>query len=620
MLTRRNFFVILIMFLVVFLMFMLVDVSAGYLTSQPNNPQADVPVAIRANQAFTGDMLDMDVATMTDLPQASADRPWVAIVASDAKSVNVLNMQEWCVYNRFRYQVFTQLPQAEQVADCYVMLFDDPIADAAQLPLLQAYAQQANDMIFTSLPAYRELQAAPELADFYGIRGFVQEAMPINGLYIFDEFFIGGERIYGLKDIYGDTDEDIPATVPWYDLRAGYLMFIQAVAQDAGINYMDLPALLWRTHTGNADVFAVNTDIFQGKNLPGLLTACMAQMRAYYAYPVVNAQTISVVDFPMLAQENAETMAALYSRSAEALGRDVLWPGIVKILKNYNTAFNFFMAPQLDYSDGTQPEGTLLSFYRQEIAQQSGVLGLSLQQYSAAPLETLCAENTAFLQRELPEYRFTAACVTGEQLAEMANAQSMPAPLEDVTLLMTDMWENQPLLRFVNDETLAVSFTTDGFIHESMDDLRLLCIANAIGMNNQKVEMGKAFYPAEGEDWNKLNLLWSRGDTFQKPYRSFDAVTVYGLEEKARTFLAVDYEYGLENDVFCLDVTNGVENASFVLRLADYAIQKVEGGSCKQLSDTAYLLQPEEDSMFLTVKPIYVLDDLPETYQEVIDQ
>ena len=234
MLTRRNFFVVLIMFLVVFLMFMLVDVSAGYLTSQPNNPQADVPVAIRANQAFTGDMLDMDVATMTDLPQASADRPWVAIVASDAKSVNVLNMQEWCVYNRFRYQVFTQLPQAEQVADCYVMLFDDPIADAAQLPLLQAYAQQANDMIFTSLPAYRELQAAPELADFYGIRGFVQEAMPINGLYIFDEFFIGGERIYGLKDIYGDTDEDIPAAVPWYDLRAGYLMFIQAVAQDAG--------------------------------------------------------------------------------------------------------------------------------------------------------------------------------------------------------------------------------------------------------------------------------------------------------------------------------------------------------------------------------------------------
>jgi len=619
MLTRRNFFVILIMFLVVFLMFMLVDISAGYLTRHQYNPQADVPVTIHAGHAYTHEMLNM-AATITDLPQGAVDNPWVAIIAADEHSVNVLNMREWCMYNRFRYQVFTQLPEPAQLADCHVILFDDPIADAAQLPTLQAYALQGNDMIFTRLPTYQELQAAPELADFYGIQGFVQEQLPINGLYIFDEFFVGGERIYGLKDIYGDTDADIPATVPWYDLRAGYLMFIQAVAQDGSIDYMDLPGLLWRTYTGNANVFVVNTDIFQGKNLPGLLTACMAQMRAYYVYPVVNAQTISVVDFPMLAQENAETMAALYSRGAEALGRDVLWPGIVKILKNYNSAFNFFMAPQLDYADGTQPTGTLLSFYRQEIEQQSGMLGLSMQQHSTATLETICAENAAFLEKEMPEYRFTAACVTGEQLAQLAGKEELPAPLGSATLLMTDMAENQPLMRFINGRTLAVSFTTDGFIHESMDDLRLLCIENALGMNNQKVEMGKAFYPAAGEDWNTLNLLWSRGDTFQKPYHGFDNVTVYGLEEKARTFLSVDYEYGMENGVFCLDVTNGVKNASFVLRLADYAIQKVEGGSCKQLSDTAYLLQPEEGSMFLTLKPIHALDNLPQTYQEVIDQ
>ena len=44
MLTRRNFFVILIMFLVVFVMFMSVDISAGYLTRREYNPQADIPV------------------------------------------------------------------------------------------------------------------------------------------------------------------------------------------------------------------------------------------------------------------------------------------------------------------------------------------------------------------------------------------------------------------------------------------------------------------------------------------------------------------------------------------------------------------------------------------------
>lgn len=637
MLSRRNFFVILIMFLVVFIMFMLVDLSTAYFTRHESNPQASVPITITSDHAFTMDGLKLPVPDLGELAAQAArpqtgtadaqnapaaienDATIIAIIASDAASADVANMQEWCLYNRFYYQVYTELPEAEQLAACRMLLFADPVSDLADLPRLQAYADMGLDMVFTRLPVYQELQAAPELADFYGISGFVQEALPLNGLYIFDEFFIGGERIYALEDIYGDKDEDIPQTVPYYKLRPGYLMFVQAIAQDESINYMDLPALLWRTCSGKANVFVFNTDIFAGKNLPGVLTACMAQLEPFYVYPVVNAQTISMVDFPMLSVENSDTMAALYSRDSEALSRDVLWPAVVKILKNYGSAFNFFMAPQLDYSDENLPSGEMIDFYRQEIETQSGMLGLSMQQQSEASLATLCAENAAFLTEHMPEYQFTAACVTREQLDELTGSD-LPAPLSSATLLMTDLAEDQPLMEFVNDRTVAVSFTTDGFIHESMDDLRLLCIENALGMNNQKVEMGQAIYPVDGADWNTLNLWWSRGDTYQKPYRFFDTVTVYGMEERVRTFLAVDYAAAFAEDAIVLDVTNGVKNASFVLRLFNYEIERVEGGKCRQISDSAYLLQPGDGRMTLHVKRLHQLTDTPTTYQEVISK
>lgn len=620
MLTRRNFFVILIMFLVVFVMFMSVDISAGYLTRREYNPQADIPVTIRASQVFDAAVLNADESAAGENAAAAlaADNPRVGIIAADEGSVNALVIKEWCVYARCRYQVYNALPEVAEIADCTVLLFDGGLVTPDDLPRLTAYADAGVDMIFTALPDYQTLQAAPELADFFGIGGFVQESLPLKGFYIFDEFFLGGDRIYALEDIYGENDADVPRAVPYYTLRPGYLMFAQAIAEDASIDYKDLPGLLWRTCTGKADVFCVNTDAFGGKSLLGLITAFMSQREAFYLYPVVNAQTISVVDFPMLTVENQEQLSALYSRTSEALGRDVLWPAIVKILGNYGGSHNFFMAPQLDYADENHPSGEFITFYRQGIERLSGTLGLSLQQRSEKPLAEICRENAAFLAENMPEYVFTAASVTREQLAELASDGSLPAPLERVTLLMTDADDTEPLMAFVNEETLAVSYTTDGYVHESMDDLRLMCIETALGMNNQKVELSQAFYPAQGEDWNMLNLRWSRGDTYQKPYRDFDAVTVYGLDERVRTFLSVDYAAALEEDVLTLEVTNGVEGASFVLRLIGREVLQAEGGEYTRLSDTAYLLRPEGAQMKLHLRQLNVITDAPDTYQEVI--
>lgn len=622
MLTRRNYFIILIMFLVVFIMFMLVDISAGYLTRREYNPQADVPVTITRDKAFSASLLNMDNAADPDtaaLPssfESLANNPFVVILADDPAAQNVQIMQEWCFYTRHRYKIYQELPDAAELTGCRALFFDKTVT-AEDLPMLQSYAQAGYCMVFPSLPDYHTLQAAPDLADFFGINGFAAESLPLNGMYIFDDFFLGGDRIYALDDDYGHTDEGVLPSIPYYTLRPGYLMFAQAIAQDASIDYKDLPGILWRTRTGNANVFVANTDVFSGKSLLGLLTAFMSQHESCFVYPVVNAQTISILDFPLLSNENTSALNALYSRTAEAIGRDVVWPSVVMILRNYQAEPSFFMAPQLDYADSSQPAKTFIPFYRQEIERLSGALGLSLHQVSSLPLSGINEQNTAFLSQAMPHYRFTAACVTADQLAELSSSAAFAPPLEDITLLMSDMRADQPMLSFVNDKTVSAAFTTDGFVHETLDDLQLLAIETALGMNNQKVELSQVFYPQNNQDWNKLSLLWSSGDTYQKPFRFFDAVTVYGLEERIRTFLQLDYEAVFDGDTITLSLENGAAEGYFILRIFNRKILSATGGTFNQLSDTAYLLHLTEPQIQLTFSMAHAITDAPSTFVEV---
>lgn len=610
------------LFIVVFIMFMLVDVSASYLTRRAYNPQADVPVLVTSGDVFSEQVLAENAGenpqTFVSLAVAAEDNPYVAIVVDDAQSSTAAVMREWCVYSKYRFRVFTSLPSAADVADCIAILFGDSVVDASSYETLLSYTETDAELIFTSLPDYGTLQANEALADFFGISGFVTEQYALDGVYLFDEFFVNGERIYTINDDYGDSDDDVRLVIPYYQLRPGYLMFAQAISPDKSVDYKDLPGLLWRTSTNGANVYVVNTDIFSGKNLLGLLTAFMSQSDTYYVYPVVNAQSISLVDFPMLSNENANTLSGIYSRDAEALGRDVLWPGVAKILRNYKGSYNFFMATQMNYTDSIEPSDEFIAFYRQEIERLSGALGLSLNQLTDAALSDIIEQNNRFLTQAMPEYRFTAAYMTPAQLQQLITA-SFPALLNDITLFMTDEQDAAPLLGFINDRALSVAFTTDGFIHESMDDLHLVCIETALGMNNQKVEMSKAFYPDDGTDWNALNLLWSRGDTYQKPYKAFSDVSVYGLEARVRTFLALDYSAQLEDHVLTLSVTNPSDaESSFILRLHNQLIDKVEGAKCTKLSDTAYLITTGEASVTVHLKDMHVITDAPTTTQEVI--
>jgi hypothetical protein len=613
MLTKHNYFVITMLFFVIFVLFMLVNVTNDYLTRDAVNPRTDSQAVADASESIGEAELTGDNGVMV------TDHPRAVILTPDADGLYASLLSEWCIYQKYPYQIYETLPAAEEIADAAYILVGDYPVDQGNLPLFKAYAKNGQNLIFTSLPAYKTLAASPALADYFGIQTCVEPGRELSGIQFFDGFFVGERRVYTDGDDYGDEDEDTHISIDYYLLRAGYLVFAQGMLSDDTVDYQDLPPILWRTFTENSNIYVINTDLFENKALLGVLSAFAAQTEEFYIYPVVNAQTISVVDFPLLAEENTETLRQMYSRDCEELSSNVLWPGIDMILRNYHAEYSFFMASQLDYEDPGEPEDDLLTFYYKEIMKQSGALGLSLQQISAADLSTVCDKNSSFFETFMPTYRFTAVCASREEIPELGQLLSSEEFLSDVSLVMTETAEEERLLDYLTPDVLKVGFTTDGFEHESMDDLYMVALETALALNNQKVDLARVLYPEdEQESWNLLSTKWSRGNTYLNDFEGFTQSSIYTLEDRVRSFLAMDYQVEQRENMLTLTIDSPEEENSFILRMRQHEIDEISGAQYEKISDTAYLILAQSETVTIHFADLDFISEYPKGRQEVI--
>lgn len=115
----------------------------------------------------------------------------------------------------------------------------------------------------------------------------------------------------------------------------------------------------------------------------GLLNGMITEASEYYIYPVVNAQNLSMINFPAFADENDEEMMKLYSQSVTGMTRDIMWPSLVSIVEKGKLKMTCFMQPQADYEDGIEPDTKDMIFYLKQMKEQEAEVGLSLEYKNA---------------------------------------------------------------------------------------------------------------------------------------------------------------------------------------------------------------------------------------------
>ncbi len=112
-----------------------------------------------------------------------------------------------------------------------------------------------------------------------------------------------------------------------------------------------------------------------------------------------------------------------------------------------------------------------------------------------------------------------------------------------------------------------------------------------------------AYPTAADEDWDNLaQVLSSNIGIGWDNFRGFSGTTVSECDSHIRNFLAADYTESRQEDTITLTLNEGEGPVYFILRTQQEAVERVTGGSYKQLEEHVFLIEASERNVAIDLK------------------
>jgi len=516
---------------------------------------------------------------------------------------------QWCQYtkrNMKEYSTMDALRQMEEMPP-EVLLIDSAFVDCrTDTDLLRKWAKQGISMVFCNLPDVNTIAKNGKIREVLGIRSVESYQVELDGIKLFGGFLLGGDTIYAVEEKEQEKRQDMDLEVPWYVAFGGTKIYMVGMVDDELIPVEEhkneyMPAIIWRNSFENAKVFAVNGDYMNDSTGLGILSAMMAELHSYEIYPVINAQNITVANFPGFAEENTETIMRLYSRDQSDLFRDIMWPSINATMKRNQLHETVFFMAQADYEDDIEPKEDEYVFYLKELNEQKAEAGVSVN--SRAKNITLLdkmVRDSAFYEVANNGYTFTAAFADDAQSAkELKRIIPKADALNDIKTVIQRYDVNTPIVSYLDQDVTLQSTTSDGVYYTFSQDLRMKSLQTALAYSNTLLDMYPIAWPETPEDvWVNMYDDYSRNiNTFWKKFHVFDNTMASESDVRVRRFLNLDYSDRISENVIYLDVEDRSEDVWFMLLTNGQGIEKVEGATYKKVEEDAYLLKINSDSV-----------------------
>ena len=600
MVSKRKFFSIAIMMFVLFFLFQFSMVLRDSRNAYDVNSHLTEKKADGENQWTPSDS-DSNSSTVT------GDDISVVFVGDKSGDMGTA-VSRWCTYAK-RKMISSKSVNAYKADDKnlpeMMILESEKYAEGDNLTTLETLEKKGVIIVFGCLENVKNIQDNKDLMKFLGIQTVAAEETHLTGVKLFEGLLLGGEVIYDTpKEKEEKKRQDLELDVPWYQVGSGtktYMVGLFDKKTGKDVENEDLPKLIWRNGIENGSIFAVVGDYMKDSTALGLLDGMRAEASQYTIYPVVNAQNLSMVNFPVLADENNAEMMKLYSQSATGISRDIMWPSLVSIVEKSGMKMTCFIQPQADYTDDVEPETGNLEFYLKQMKEQSTEAGISLEYQKLYKAEDKVTKDTEFFEKEGTNYRFGAAFAKEKDLKGILK-DTDSGLLGDVGTLVCDYTEDQPVVSYYSDSVTLQTVTSDGMNYAYSDDIRMRSIQTALGYTNVMLDMYDIFWPQEKTDrWEVMQKRFSSNLlTYWKNFAGFDSTTLSESNARTRTFLNLDYSQSREDNEITLKTSE--PGSWFVLRLHDEEIDEVEGGTETKLEDNAYLIYAEVTTVKIQVK------------------
>ena len=600
MVSRRKFFSIAIMMFVLLFLFQFSMV----LRDRQNTYDVNSNLAPKQNDG-------KNVWKNEELDPASVgttDRRYVLFVG-DSSSDMAEAVSRWCTYAKWdisKCSSMEKFKENDKNLPGILILESEKYALDDNLKKIEELEQKGVIIVFGCLEDPKNIEKNQKLQDFLGIYKIVSQKTELTGAKLFEGLLLGGEVIYETPEDKDERDrQDLQLNVPWYQVGSGTKTYMVGLLdqskQKETVENEELPTLIWRNGIRNGSIFCVVGDYMKDSTALGLLDGMVAEASSYYIYPVVNAQNLSMINFPVFADENNEQMMELYSQSITGMARDIMWPSLISIVEKGGLKMSCFMQPQTNYEDGIEPTSRDLVFYLKQMKEQNAEAGLSLQYKNAESLRDKLNQDAEFFRKADSSYKYGAAYIEEKDL-DTVKALMNTELMKNVSTLVCEYTEDEPVISYCTDSVTLQSVTSDGMNYTYSDDIRMRSIQSSLGYTNVMLNMQKIFWPERKKDrWQIMQKRFSSNLlTYWKKFTGFDSTTLSESNTRTRTFLNLDFSETRTDDEIILKTSES--GSWFILRTHGEEIEEIEGGTQKKLEDNVYLIQAQDTTVKIQVK------------------
>ncbi len=611
MVSRRNFFTITVIMLVVMFMFQVPEILKDRVNAYGENGYENVADAKLAEKKAAD-------STSDDALRKEQGR--TAVYVGDAATPEGSIMSEWCLYTKRDLKICHSLSDFEMDEDDLpaAIFLDAKYLDLDKdLLILGKLAGEGVNMVFCSLPDVEEIKESGQLRSMLGIREVVEDEVKAEGIRVMKGFLLGGEKEYKLDETMEKTQQDLDLTMPWYRLSAGTEMYMYGMMDDKEMKargFMEnddlimrnqnLPAVVWRSSYRESMVFAVNGDYMSGNEGLGILSALFYEAQEYYVYPIINAQNLVVLNFPDLSDENKDEMMRRYSQSLKAVYRDIVWPGLVSVAQQNSYKMTCMIMPQMEYMDELKPEEDMLVYYMKLFREQNAETGLSGTYGEDVGISEKLSKDIEFLDATVPDYAilsFYQGNIPEEDLKDALKRRR----LATVRTVFSDYSPSGWMVSYYNwNSIIRQRGVCNGYSHKFSEDLRMVSLQTALGYSNIQVDLNPVAYPSTDQDsWEKLARKFAGNtSTYWKKFSMFDKTTLAESNAHVRKFLSLEYSQHRVKDVISIHLSNFEDSAWLILRTHGEEIEGAVGADAVEIEEDAYLIKAKSREVQLKLK------------------
>ncbi len=586
MISKRNFFTITMVMLVCAFLFQLTGGAKLVLSK------------FEINEYFTGS--EPEEVTSKFVVRNNNRTNFISFYGNDPKLANMLG--EYCYYqkkNLVRSHSVAEILTDNGRRNADMVCIQGSAITEKDLDGIDSLIKFGHRIAFLDLPDVEVIKSSQRLRDILGIVQVYEDETHLNGIHLNKSFLIGGEQFYEALTPEAEKQQDLELDVPWYVVGSGCTMYMNGILPEEikqRIQPGFYPAIIWSRHLGEATIFAVEGDYMRDLSGIGILSSLEACANDFTVYPVVNAECLVFENYPTFANENTEKLQELYSRNAQNVERDLIWPGLAAVVNDTDFVPSYTTSAYITDKNAERMDKDAVDAFFQLIREQHGEVG-----YAVGRNQDIQA-NLDFFTTYLPTYRFQYACAQNETEAATGSLLGEAGDNRFATILINKDASTH-LVDAEDDGFIGLSAVNDASVHTFSDDIRERSILTALGYLMIAEDMSNVIYPRDEDDeWqNKFESLASNIETYYKPLKGFDHVTLSEAGNRARSYLNSRVS-GTRHGFKLILLTNASKRQPrfCILRTPGKEITDIEGATYDEIEEDIYLLTVTEEHVNIT--------------------